>query len=61
VSRIYTAGSKVPFLITTMTAALDTVVIDDRRVEHEVTPITTSEETATRDLLLVDFDPDPEG
>jgi hypothetical protein len=61
VSRIYTAGSKVPFLITTMTAALDTVVIDDRRVEHEVTPITTSEETATRDLLLADFDPDPEG
>jgi hypothetical protein len=62
-SSVYRPGEDVPFLVTTMQATLDTVVVDDRRVEHEVSPILAAAPGGRRDILLVDidFDQAPEG
>jgi hypothetical protein len=58
-SSVYRAGEADPFLVTTMLQELDTVVVDDRRVEHEVSPIRAERgHTGTRDVLLVDIDVD---
>ncbi|MGH8903406.1 MAG: 2OG-Fe dioxygenase family protein [Egibacteraceae bacterium] len=58
-SRVYLGKSSVPALVTTMQEFMDTIIIDDRRVEHEVTPVQAIGETGIRDTLLVDFDPEP--
>ena len=61
-SRVYRPGEAEPFLITTMSAELDTVIVDDRRVEHEVSPIRAAVpgRPGRRDILLVDIDLDQE-
>jgi hypothetical protein len=41
---------------TTMGRVLDSIIVDDRRVEHEVSPITATSMMGWRDTLLVDFD-----
>jgi hypothetical protein len=55
-SSVYRPGEDSPFLVTTMQEALDTVVVDDRRVEHEVSPIRAAGRGGRRDILLVDID-----
>ena len=62
-SRVYPGDAPEPLLVTTLQEPLDTLVIDDRRVEHEVTSIVALDKGAGRDMLLVDFDgPDgPDG
>ncbi|WP_157856517.1 MULTISPECIES: 2OG-Fe dioxygenase family protein [Streptomyces] len=60
VSRVYRGRAEQPFLVTTMKDRLDSLIIDDRTVEHEVTPVSSpSAEPGARALLLVDFDPAP--
>jgi hypothetical protein len=58
VSHVFQPGEAEPFLVTTMQQPLDTVVVDDRRVEHQVSPITTDAGRGHRDILLVDVDPE---
>jgi hypothetical protein len=53
VSRVFAGSGAV--LETTMEQFLDTIVVDDRRVEHEVGPITATTNLGWRDTLLVDF------
>jgi hypothetical protein len=60
-SSVYRPGEDVPFLVTTMQEPLDTVIVDDRRVEHEVSPIRAAGPGGRRDILLVDIDFDREG
>ena len=55
-SLIYQRGADSPFLRATLTATLDTLIVDDRRVEHEVTPIHALGSDGSRDMLLVDLD-----
>ena len=59
-SRVYRPGEAEPFLVTTMERELDTVVVDDRRVEHEVSRLRAGEpgRAGRRDILLVDIDLD---
>ena len=38
-----------------MTDPLDSLVVDDHRVTHEVTPISPLGEHGVRDMLLVDL------
>lgn len=56
-SLVYRPGRDEPVIRTTLSNTLDTLVVDDRRVEHDVTPVLTLESCGTRDMLLVDFDP----
>lgn len=39
----------------TMTAPLDSMMVDDHRVSHEVTPIVAVDDEGVRDMLLVDL------
>jgi hypothetical protein len=52
-SYIYADETRVAAL--TMAAPLDSLVVDDRRVTHEVTPITPLDGQGVRDMLLVDL------
>lgn len=54
-SRVYGSVAD-PVLQTTMRRMLDTVVVDDRQVEHEVERIVAMNERGWRDTLLVDID-----
>jgi hypothetical protein len=58
-SRIYRGSANEPMLEVTLRTQLDTILIDDQRVEHEVTAIRPVEGQGVRDMLLVDFDPLP--
>ncbi len=55
-SRVFLPGISEPILETTLTESLDTLIVDDRRVEHGVTAVRALEYEGTRDMLLVDFD-----
>lgn len=55
-SRLFLPGAPEPILETTLTESFDTLIIDDRRVEHAVTAVRALECEGTRDMLLVDFD-----
>jgi hypothetical protein len=57
-SRIFLPGSSEPMLEITLTESLDTLIVDDRRVEHAVTAVRALECEGIRDMLLVDFDLD---
>jgi hypothetical protein len=56
-----------PMMKTTMRDQLDSLIVDDQRVTHEVTPITATALEGIRDMLLVDLnvdvdvDPEPNG
>ena len=52
-SFVYHDDTRVASL--TMTAPLDSLVVDDHRVTHEVTPISPLGENGIRDMLLVDL------
>jgi hypothetical protein len=55
-SRVFLPGASEPILEATLTESLDTLIVDDRRVEHAVTAVRALEYEGTRDMLLVDFD-----
>jgi hypothetical protein len=55
-SIIYDAASDKVLSVTTLTDPLDSILVDDTRVEHEVTPIRASCGAQARDMLLLDFD-----
>lgn len=55
-SKVYALEATVPFLTTTLSSPLEALVVDDNRVEHDVTPVSTAGESAFRDMLLIDFD-----
>jgi hypothetical protein len=48
-----------PVMKTTMLNPLDSLIVDDNRVTHEVTPITATGHEGIRDMLLVDLNLDP--
>ncbi|AEV82934.1 hypothetical protein ACWT_1915 [Actinoplanes sp. SE50] len=56
-SLVFMPGDDKPVFSTTLTGRLDTLIVDDRRVEHEVSPVRALGPGAVRDMLLVDFDP----
>lgn len=55
-SRVFLPGRSEPILETTLTESLDTLIVDDRRVEHAVTAVRAMDCDGKRDMLLVDFD-----
>jgi hypothetical protein len=56
-SSLYRDGDRLPVLERTLEHAMETIVIDDRAMEHEVSPITAREsQIATRDMMIVDFE-----
>ncbi|HZM81202.1 MAG TPA: 2OG-Fe dioxygenase family protein [Candidatus Limnocylindrales bacterium] len=50
-----------PVMKTTMCDQLDSLIVDDQRVTHEVTAITSTGAEGIRDMLLVDLNLDPNG
>jgi hypothetical protein len=56
-SRVYRKGIADPVQEFTLTHPMETIAIDDRMMEHEVTPIGQSgSAAAARDMMIVDFD-----
>ncbi|MFC7386047.1 2OG-Fe dioxygenase family protein [Sphaerisporangium rhizosphaerae] len=56
-SRVFRKGGDRPALEHTLLEPMETVVIDDRTMEHEVTPIRPADATsAVRDMMIIDFD-----
>jgi len=56
-SRLFRKGETEPTFEHTLLAPMETVVVDDRAMEHEVTPIGPDNAlTAIRDLMIVDFE-----
>jgi hypothetical protein len=56
VSRIFApASTQKPVFSVRLSAPGDTLIIDDRRVLHEVTPIMSSGGDGHRDMLIIDF------
>jgi hypothetical protein len=56
-SLIYANGGAVPDVELTLLTPLDTLIVDDTAIEHEVTPIDGLGITGVRDMLLVDMNP----
>jgi hypothetical protein len=56
-SLIFRPGELDPVAEMTLSDELDTLIINDRRVEHDVTPVGALTSQGTRDMLVVDFDP----
>ncbi|BCJ61710.1 2OG-Fe dioxygenase family protein [Micromonospora endophytica] len=57
VSRVFRKGENEPLFEHTMVNPMETIVLDDRAMEHEVTPIgPEGATTATRDMLIIDFE-----
>lgn len=55
-SLIFRPADQDPLAEITLTDRFDTLVINDRRVEHDVTPIRATAAHGIRDMLLLDFD-----
>ncbi|MFC6083130.1 2OG-Fe dioxygenase family protein [Sphaerisporangium aureirubrum] len=56
-SRVYRKGGGRPALEHTLERPMETLVLDDRTMEHEVTPITPTDSTyAVRDMMIIDFE-----
>ncbi|MFD5428537.1 2OG-Fe dioxygenase family protein [Streptomyces sp. NPDC127084] len=58
VSRVYHGKCEQPALVTTLSHPLDTLVVNDQLMEHEVTSVLSlpGASQSVRDLLIVDFD-----
>lgn len=56
-SLIFRPGEHDPVAEMTLTSRFDTLIVNDRRVEHDVTPVRPLISQGIRDMLLVDFDP----
>ncbi|MDG4785114.1 2OG-Fe dioxygenase family protein [Micromonospora sp. WMMD1102] len=56
-SRLFRKGEDVPLFEHTLLAPMETLVLNDRTMEHEVTPIVPGgSSTAIRDMMIVDFE-----
>lgn len=56
-SRVFRKGENEPVFEHTLLSPMETVVVDDRAMEHEVTPIGSEDaSTAIRDMMIVDFE-----
>jgi|SRR4051794_29572437 len=56
-SRLFRKGDSEPIFEDTLLVPMQTLVVDDRAMEHEVTPIGPDNgSTAVRDLMIVDFE-----
>jgi hypothetical protein len=55
-SRLYHPGRETPVFRHTLRAPLETLVVDDVRLEHEVTSVCAESDVGIRDMLIVDFD-----
>jgi hypothetical protein len=56
-SRVFRKGDIEPIFEHTLLVPMETMVVDDRTMEHEVTPIGPDDgSTAIRDLMIVDFE-----
>jgi hypothetical protein len=60
-SLIYTSGSPTPDVELTMLEPLDSLIVDDTELEHEVTRIEGVGRRGVRDMLLVDLNPAEDG
>jgi hypothetical protein len=61
-SSLYRNGDRLPVMQRTLQHAMETLVINDRAMEHAVSPITASEgSTAIRDMMIVDFERTDDG
>ncbi|MEU8252732.1 2OG-Fe dioxygenase family protein [Micromonospora inaquosa] len=57
VSRVFRKGESEPLFEHTMSNPMETILLDDRAMEHEVTPIGPEGATiATRDMMIIDFE-----
>jgi hypothetical protein len=56
-SLVFRPGEPDPVAELTLSDRLDTLIINDRRVEHDVTPVGALASHGIRDMLIVDFDP----
>lgn len=56
-SLIYLGGGAAADVELTLVEPLDTLIVDDTSLEHEVTPIAGLEPRGIRDMLLVDLNP----
>ncbi|MEV6689903.1 2OG-Fe dioxygenase family protein [Micromonospora sp. NPDC051196] len=57
VSRIFRKGEAEPLFVHTMLNPMETIVLDDRVMEHEVTPIGPEDApVAIRDMMIIDFE-----
>ena len=57
VSRVFRKGENEPLFEHTMVNPMETIVLDDRAMEHEVSPIgPVGAGIATRDMMIIDFD-----
>jgi hypothetical protein len=56
-SRLFRKGATEPLFETTLAEPMDTVVLNDQAMEHEVTPIAPDDAAiAIRDMMIVDFE-----
>lgn len=55
-SRVYKGDASVPDLAITLRAVLDTVIVNDEIMEHEVTQVQAIGSYGCRDMLIVDFE-----
>ncbi|GII73144.1 hypothetical protein Sme01_56200 [Sphaerisporangium melleum] len=56
-SRVYRKGGDRPALEHTLLEPMETLIVDDRTMEHEVSPIRPADGgVAVRDMMIIDFD-----
>jgi hypothetical protein len=56
-SRLFRSDEDEPVLVHTLTNRMETLVLDDRTMQHEVSPILPDGgPSAIRDMLIIDFD-----
>ncbi len=55
-SRVYAGTAREPTFETELEQPLDALIVDDRRMEHEVGPMTATSAEGHRDMLIVDFE-----
>ena len=60
-SLIYTSGGALPDVELPLLEPLDSLLVDDTELEHEVTQIEGVDLRGVRDMLLVDLNPAGDG
>jgi len=55
-SNVYEARATDPSLSVTLTDPLDTIIVNDGRMEHEVSTLEAAGMRGSRDMLLIDFE-----
>ena len=55
-SNVYEGRATEPSLSVTLKEPLDTIIVNDERMNHDVTALEAAAERGVRDMLLIDFD-----